>query len=305
MPALLVALTVIITSATLAGLNWFFPTLAQQLRHAELFTLAILLFTAFVINTLMMLGWEWWQRRILRSTISKLTAQIKTERDFVSLAAHQLRTPLSALKWSLNMFRREEVGPLTPEQTGFVTQIETTNDQLVALVNDLLNVSRIEDQRMIFTPERVNIVAKTHAVIELVQKSYHDKPLRVSVNLPAQPITIMTDPGKLDMVLMNILDNAFKYTPPNGTVALTLKTHGQTASWNITDSGLGIPRQQQKRLFEKFFRADNAIKAQINGTGLGLYLVHKIIEHEHGSLTITSHEDKGTSVTISLPLSQP
>jgi len=299
---LIIFITIILTAGSLFGLRWFFPTLSTNFERSELLSFVILLFLILLIEAAIISVVAWWQRRRLQTRLTKQEKQLQTEREFVSLAAHQLRTPLSALKWSLDMIQQGEIGPLSSEQTNFVSKINTTNNQLITLVNDLLNVSRIEEQRMIFTPETFDIVQKTKDVLEMVQKSYPDKNLSVKFDAPARAIMLTLDSGKFAMALTNIIDNAFKYTPAGGTVTITLTTKNSTANWTIIDSGVGIPRAQQKRLFEKFFRADNAIKTQVSGTGLGLYLAHKIIEHERGHLIIASAEGKGTTVTITIPL---
>lgn len=283
-------------------MRWLFPTLLADFERSEVLALAVFLFAGFVIEAILLALVSWWQQRRWRTDLAEQRQQLRAEREFVSLAAHQLRTPLSALKWSLDMLRKGEVGALTAEQMPFIEKIETTNNHLITLVNDLLNVSRLEEQRMVFTAESFDAVQKTRDVLDMARKSYADKKLSLTADMPARPVTLTTDPGKIEMALLNIIDNAFKYTPAGGAITITLAATPRAVTWTITDSGIGIPRPQQRRLFEKFFRADNAIKSQIAGTGLGLYLARKIIEHEHGTLTIASAESKGTTVTITLPL---
>lgn len=291
--------TIIISALSLAGLRWFFPALEAQLLRSDVLAIVIILFTAFLIEALIMTLLAWWRQRQQTKNIELLQQRVTREREFVSLAAHQLRTPLSALKWSLDLLRRGEVEQT--EQPDFVQKIESSNNQLIGLVNDLLNVSRIDEGRMNFARSSFDSSEKTREVIELVQKSYADKKLKIKLELSSTIATVTTDPEKLSMVLMNVIDNACKYTPSGGTILVKLTSDRKRTVWTITDSGVGIPRAQQARLFEKFFRADNVVKAQISGTGLGLYLARQIITHEHGTLQLSSEEGKGTIATITLP----
>ncbi|KKT21211.1 hypothetical protein A3I28_03750 [Candidatus Giovannonibacteria bacterium RIFCSPLOWO2_02_FULL_43_37] len=231
----------------------------------------------------------------------RLLGRIKSE--FVSIAAHQLRTPLSAIKWTLKLLLDGDAGALNKEQTSFLERGYDTNEKMIKLVNDLLSVARIEEGRFGYDFQDINF----NEFLEAAIKNYADIVSRKSINLKFEKIDgelplVYADSEKLSLALNNLLDNAVKYTPAGGKVLVKLERKGNYALVSIMDTGVGIPDSEQPRVFSKFFRASNVIKMETEGTGLGLFIVHNIIKRHGGDIHFTSHENHGATFIFTLPL---
>ncbi|MBI2624177.1 HAMP domain-containing protein [Candidatus Parcubacteria bacterium] len=223
--------------------------------------------------------------------------------DFVSVAAHQLRTPLTGIRWSYETLLEAEAEPLTAEQRKIVDGGHKAVLRLIELVGDLLNVARIEEGRFGFRLERQSIRPLLEEFASRFSKATADKGLHFTAELPAKDLpAVELDAERMGLALDNLLDNAVKYTPPGGTVRLRAAAAPKQLRITVSDTGIGIPSNQMHRLFTKFFRADNALLFQTTGSGLGLYVVKNIISSHDGTISIESHEGRGTTATISLPL---
>jgi len=233
----------------------------------------------------------------------KLIERMKTE--FVSLAAHQLRTPLSAIKWTLRMVLDGDVGEITNEQKELLQKTYISNERMISLINDLLNVTRIEEGRYVLKPILINL----ETVIESMLKSYKEEAKRKNVevelikpdiSLPA----ILVDVEKITLAIQNLLDNALHYTPAGGKIIILLNYNNGKIEFAISDTGIGIPKDQQERVFTKFFRASNAMKTDTEGSGLGLFIVKNIIEAHGGKVWFESEEGRGSTFYFNLPVNK-
>lgn len=225
--------------------------------------------------------------------------------EFISIAAHQLRTPLSAIKWTLKMMIDGDVGDVNLDQKEFLKRGYETNERMISLVNDLLNVSRIEQGKFSYNFEDISIQEIIKNVIGNVQHLAREKKLNLVFDeksvRSAKLRKIKADTEKLSIAIENIIENAIKYTPPKGKIIITLENKGDSVLLKVKDTGVGIPRDQQKNLFGKFFRGSNVIRLQTDGSGLGLFITKNIIERHDGDISVESEEGKGACVIIELP----
>jgi signal transduction histidine kinase len=221
--------------------------------------------------------------------------------DFVSIAAHQLRTPLTGIKWSFLALLERETGLLNPEQRKIVEDGLVAINHTINLINDLLNVAHIEEGRFGFNFQRISILPIVRKAFERFQSSAGAKGVWFSIELPSrEPPPLSLDPEKIDLVLDNLLENAIKYTQPGGKVKIKLDYEKGKVKIIISDTGIGVPKRQFGRVFSKFFRGENALLFQTSGTGLGLYMVKNIIDRHCGQISVESEEGKGTTFTIIL-----
>lgn len=223
--------------------------------------------------------------------------------DFVSLAAHQLRTPLSAIKWTLHMLMEGDMGKLTKKQEGFLSKTYASNERLIMLVNDLLDVTKIEEGKYLYKPKLVSLEEIVRKVVESYQEEAKRKQIEFVLVDPSSPLPrIFADEEKLQLVVQNLVGNAISYTLLGGKVTVGLSYDTKNVKVFVRDTGIGIPQKQQDRVFEKFFRAGNAQLVDTEGSGLGLYLVHNIVEAHGGKIWFESQEGKGTVITFTLPV---
>lgn len=230
----------------------------------------------------------------------------KTKSEFISIAAHQLRTPLSAIKWTLKMMMDGDIGDITVEQKEFLRRGYITNERMISLVNDLLNVSRIEEGRFGYEFKVTAIEDIIENLLKTASSLIQEKNINFSLNKPSGNIRkIKADFEKLTLALENILNNAIKYTPPHGKINMTVEDKDNELTITIIDTGVGVPKDQLAKLFTKFFRGSNVIRLQTDGSGLGLFITKNVVEKHGGSILIQSEESKGTRVTITLPFLEP
>jgi len=221
--------------------------------------------------------------------------------EFVSVASHQLRTPLTGIKWFTELLLENK--KLSAEQKDYISEIYNSNERMISLVSDLLNVSRIETGKNFEVEKKQNnLVTILNEVISeqiLVAKGKGIEIL--SKNKPVSELIINVDAVKIKQVLQNLLSNAIKYSAENTKVFWGYKDEKKKFTFFVKDAGLGIPLEQQKRIFEKFFRANNVLMTGAEGTGLGLYIVKSIIEAHGGKVWFESAEGKGTTFFFEIP----
>lgn len=233
-------------------------------------------------------------------TREKEVDRAKTE--FVSLASHQLRTPLSAINWYTEMLVEGDAGKLNKEQKDYLSEIYKGNQRMVELVNALLNVSRLEMGTFIIEPELLHITKISDDAIEEAQSAIVKKKIKFKKTYGKNIPKIKLDKKLTHIIFQNLLSNAVKYTRKNGKVDLNVKKVGNNIKITVSDSGYGIPKFQQEKIFSKLFRADNVKTLETEGTGLGLYLVKSIIDQVGGNIWFESEEGKGTRFFVTIPL---
>ena len=234
-------------------------------------------------------------------TREKQIDRAKTE--FVSLASHQLRTPLTAINWYTEMLMNGDVGPISEKQKMYLEEIYGGSHRLVLLVNSLLNVSRVELGTFVIEPQLSNVVELCEITVKEVSLIAKNKNISLNTHF-ANDIPLMNvDKELLQMIFQNIITNAVEYTNENGAVDVSLQKEGDDLLFTVKDTGVGIPTKDQNRIFEKMFRADNATVIKTYGTGLGLYIVKSVVEQMKGEIRFTSKENEGTTFFVTIPLS--
>ncbi len=235
-------------------------------------------------------------------TREKRINRLKTE--FVSIAAHQLRTPLSAIKWVLKMVLEEDTGPLNEEQEDALKKGFKSNERMIKLVNDMLNVSRIEEGRLEFNFTKTNFKEVYETATNNLKNKIKEKSIKFDIKKPTKIPSVYIDKERIRMVIQNLLDNAIKYTPNNGTVTLEIKKIKDKLKIRVKDNGVGIPQKDQQTLFTKFFRAENVKKMETSGNGLGLFIANNIVKKHNSKIYFESTEGRGTEFYFYLPLNK-
>lgn len=236
-------------------------------------------------------------------TREKTIDQMKTE--FISIASHQLRTPLSGIKWTIELLLNDRLGKATGEQKEALQRMDESNDGLISLVEHLLNVSRIEQGRMKMEITRGNFEGLVLKQIKLLKPKADSKKIKLEFNKSGgEPYLANFDQEKLSFVVQNLIDNAIKYTNTGGKVIIEITKDQPRGEMRlcVKDSGIGIPRDEASKIFSKFFRASNAKTSATEGTGLGLNIAKNIIEKHCGKIWFVSQEHQGTAFYITLPL---
>ncbi|MGA2263238.1 MAG: PAS domain S-box protein [Acidobacteriota bacterium] len=220
--------------------------------------------------------------------------------DFVSFVTHQLRTPLAGIKWLLELAAE---GSETPKETlDFIQDARSSADRLIRLVNDLLGVSRLEQGKLAVVLKDIDLIELTRSVLDQMKPLIREKGITLSVPAMGDLPRLSADPQLLREAILNLVSNAMKYTLPGGTISIRIGQDDHKIRWEIEDSGIGVPKGATGRLFEKFYRAENAVSIETEGTGLGLYLVRLILERFGGRVWCESEEGHGATFLFTLPL---
>lgn len=229
---------------------------------------------------------------------------------FVSVTAHQLRTPLSAIKWTFEMMVAGQLGPITDEQKEFLAKGFEGTKRMIRIVNDLMHVDNMEAEKIEYQFAPFSLDSLLDTVSFEFANQAASKKITLDIKKPVSSLPLIEgDENKLRIVLENLIDNAVKYTDKDGKVTVEISddkvnTANRSVEVSISDSGIGIPEADKSKIFGKFFRAGNAIRMEPDGSGIGLYLSKDIVEKHGGSLSYESNEGGGTTFHLTLPLKQ-
>lgn len=238
---------------------------------------------------------------IVFTDYSKERSIDKAKSEFVSLASHQLRTPLSTMNWYMEVMLDGDAGPLNKEQKQYLKEVYSSNRRMVELVNALLNVSRIDLGTLAVEPVPTDLATLAKESLEELTAPIKKKHMHIETHFSKVP-PVKVDPKLMRIVFQNLLSNAVKYTPDKGTIKLTVKGEEFGIKIDVADNGYGIPKRQQAKMFTKLFRADNVKDKVTEGTGLGLYIIKSIVESCNGQIWFDSVENKGTTFHVLIPL---
>lgn len=225
----------------------------------------------------------------------------KNKDDFISVTSHQLRTPLGSMRWNLEMVLDGDTGEITEDTKEAISQAYEGNLRMIELVNDLLDVSRIDQGRVMDEPKQIQVAEIIDNTVKEVAPIAEKKQIKIDVIIGENVPEILIDPKRLREVIENLVSNSIKYGKDGGNVWIALNRAQAGIEIKISDDGIGIPESGIPRLFGKFYRAENAVRSETEGTGLGLYVVRKFVESWGGKLKVESKLGEGSTFTILLP----
>jgi signal transduction histidine kinase len=241
--------------------------------------------------------------RQLRESNAKLRLLDQTKDDFISMASHQLRTPLTSVKGYISLVLDGDAGPVKESQRKLLTQAFFSSQRMVYLIADLLNVSRLRTGKFIIEPTPVDLTAIVGDEVAQLVETAKGRNLALNYHKPAHFPTLQLDETKTRQVIMNFIDNAIYYTPAGGHIDVFLNETPKSIELKVVDDGIGVPKIEQHHLFSKFFRAKNAQKARPDGTGLGLFMAKKVVIAQGGAIIFSSQPGKGSTFGFTFPKS--
>lgn len=238
----------------------------------------------------------------LRASNAQLQRLDEAKDEFISMASHQLRTPLTSIKGYVSMLMEGDVGTVTPEQKHLLREAFISSERMVRLIGDFLNVSRLQTGKFVIEKHPVDLALLVHRELEALEPNAAARGLKFEYVKPKHFPKLNLDENKIQQVIMNFSDNAIYYSKEASTIKVSLKVTKDAVEFRVKDSGIGVPAAQQDQLFNKFFRATNARQQRPDGTGVGLFLAKKVIDAHHGEIIFESKENKGSTFGFRLPL---
>jgi signal transduction histidine kinase len=233
--------------------------------------------------------------RELKHSNEKLRALDETKDEFITMASHQLRTPLTSVKGYLSMVLEGDAGKLNAQQTKMLQQSYVSAQRMVYLIADLLNLSRLNTGKFVIESTPTDLVEVVQSEVDQLIETARSRDVKLTFRPPANFPILLLDETKIHQVVMNFIDNAIYYTPAGGSIDVELKDDGANIEYLVRDSGIGVPRSEQHKLFTKFYRAANAQRARPDGTGLGLFMAKKVVIAQGGVIIFESEEGKGST----------
>ena len=231
----------------------------------------------------------------------KLKKLNKMKSDFISLVSHELRTPLTSIKGYASILVDEKLGNLNPAQKERLAKIGRHSSSLASLVNNLLDISKIESGRVEMNIEQVSIEEVLGGIIDILNPQLQEKNLALKIEIPPDIIPVWADRSQLERVFINLLGNAIKFSPEGAEIAVNVLDKKDCIQVDISDRGIGIASDDLPKIFDEFYRADNSINKHKKGTGLGLSLVKRIIDVHKGKISVKSRLNRGSTFSFILP----
>ncbi len=249
------------------------------------------------------------ERRVRERTeeLARLNKELqrlnKVKSDFVSAVSHELRTPLTSIKGYASILMTGKLGEVSPRQKERLEKIDIHSNNLTHLVNNLLDIARIESGRVQMNLKDISIKEMLEGIVDIITPQMKEKSISLKIDSKAKIDKIKADSSQLERVFINLLSNAIKFTPQKGKVTVYIQDKKDNIEFSVEDTGIGIPKEDLEKVFEDFFRSNNAQDQNIKGTGLGLSLVKKIVLAHKGDIWVDSQLGKGTKFSFTIPKS--
>lgn len=238
----------------------------------------------------------------LSAALEEIKTISKRKSDFISAVSHELRTPLTSIKGYASIIATGKLGELPPAAKERIEKINKHSDSLTDLINNLLDISRIESGRVEMKFEPVNLKSMTDNIGDMLAPPMKEKNVEFANAVPADCPPVRADKNQLERVFINLLGNAIKFTPPGGRITVKTKSlDARLIQVSVSDSGIGIDEKDLEKIFQEFYRVDNDVNQKVKGTGLGLSLVKYIVEAHKGTLSVASELGKGSTFSFTLP----
>lgn len=238
----------------------------------------------------------------LQQEIARLKSELEAKSDFISIMIHQLRTPLSAMKWIFKMMTDGDLGPISPEQKNIIDRGFASTNQMIELLADVSAANHLSEWKMAMHPEPMDAIPCLNQTISEFTEEAHSKKINLSLVPSATALPqVLADKDKMCLVFQNLIENAIKYNRVGGSVTVRTEVFQDKLVISVRDTGIGIPSDEQKNIFGKFYRAQNAKHVE-KGSGLGLFVAKSIVEANQGTIWFESIPDIGTTFFFSVPI---
>lgn len=236
--------------------------------------------------------------------VTELDRVDQMKNEFVSLVSHELRTPLTSIKGYVDMMLAGDAGEITEEQRDYLTIVSNNTDRLIIMVNDLLDISRIESGRIQLSLRTLRLQDIIYTVTISLQKQIAEQKIRLNVDMPDEPIMVLADANYTNQVITNLLSNAYKYSSKGATITVRAGITDGKARVDVQDTGIGLSQSDKEKIFNKFYRVDNLVTRRVGGTGLGLSVSRELVEMQGGSIWVESELGKGSIFSFTIPLAK-
>ena len=241
---------------------------------------------------------------IITNSFERITEASRMKTEFISVVSHQLRSPLTNLKYSLELLMSGKLGKIEANKREYFKILEENTQRMGDLINNLLTVSRLETGKLPLKKEKISLGDLTKKIILEFKPLIKDSNVKVEFSAPKNLPKVLADPLWLEQVVENLLDNAVRYIKNKGEIKIKIQKRKEKIYFEIQDTGVGIPKEEQKLIFQKFFRSKNILQYQTEGSGLGLHIVKKVLTLMGGRIWFKSVEGKGTTFYFALPIKE-